>query len=63
MKMKKPAEFICQRAVLLVLPDFLSIRPLTLHRVARMMMVMVCRGANHEIIKYRAEAQTVNAEF
>jgi hypothetical protein len=51
--MKKPAEFVCQRAALPISLDFLSIRPLTLHPVALMMTVMVCRGANHELIHYR----------
>jgi hypothetical protein len=44
--MKKPADSLCQRAALPISLGDLSIRPLTRHPVAQMMMMMVmCQRA------------------
>jgi hypothetical protein len=43
--MKKPAEFLCQRAALPIALADLSIRPPTRHPEAEMMMMVVCQRA------------------
>jgi hypothetical protein len=60
--MKKPADFLCQRAALPIALGGLSIRPLTRHPGVEMMMV-VCQCAQHESIDYRADLKPVNTEF
>jgi hypothetical protein len=43
--MKKPADFLCQRAALPILPGLLSIRPRTRHPEVEVMMMVVCQRA------------------
>jgi hypothetical protein len=43
--MKKPAEGLCQRAALPISLGGLSIRPLTRHPEAEMMVVVMCQRA------------------
>jgi hypothetical protein len=43
--MKKPADSLCQRAALPISVGALSIRPLTRHPEADVMMMVVCQRA------------------
>jgi len=43
--MKKPADYLCQRAALPISLSGLSIRPLTRHLEAEVMMMVVCQRA------------------
>jgi hypothetical protein len=61
--MKKPADYLCQRAALPISLGALSIRPLTPHPEAEVMMVVVCQRAQHKFKDYRATANPVNTEF
>src|SRR5208283_497652 len=55
--MKKPADFLCQRAALPIALGGLSIRPLTRHPEDEMMMVVVCQRAQHKLKDYRFRSE------
>jgi hypothetical protein len=61
--MKKPADYLCQRAALPISQSGLSIRPPTRHPEAQMTMVVVCQRAQHKFKDYLATAKPVNTEF
>jgi hypothetical protein len=45
MQMKKPAEYLCQRAALPIALGGLSIRPPTRHPEVEVMVMVVCQRA------------------